>query len=110
MFRDESESKIVEVASDLRKSSRDQEPSDARITDQLGYMRAQLENTYVLISDLEARLEQVLLPPEDESSDGEVKSPPRKRSSYMSDYIDDTNGLISNMQRRLMDIQGRVQL
>lgn len=86
----------------------DHQPSDARILNQLEFMSDQMGKTRALLGELEERLAPVLLPYFETAN--EVASPPRKMASDVSNLIDDRNGDLSDLQRRIVQITGRVQL
>lgn len=92
----------------LRSMDEHDSPSDARIMNQLEYMSDQLAKTQALVRELEDRIESVLLP--GYPTGAEVNSPPRKEASALSNIIDERNGDISQLQRRIQQITDRVQL
>lgn len=88
----------------------DAEQSDARIGAQLAFMGDQIQKTSALLTELELRIEQVLIPENVEPKDGNVPSPPRKPASELSNTIDDLNEQIGKVQTKIQRLYRRVQL
>lgn len=86
------------------------EPSDARIQSQLGFMTEQLSITQKMFSELINRFEPVLLPEMDEKGTTEINAVPRKAASEISNHLDDLNGQLMRLQGRISRVLERVQL
>lgn len=87
------------------------EQSDARISAQLGHMHDQLEKTQALVSELEMRIDLILMPEESSANHKvETGAVPRLPASELSKNIDDLNSNIGYIQQRILRITKRVQL
>lgn len=106
---DATRAQLAEAAHYDREYSRSDEPSDARIISQLAFMNEQLMITQKMFSELQNRIEPVLIPDMDDQK-AEVSSPPRKLASELSNVIDDLNGQITRLQYRIETTARRVQL
>lgn len=85
--------------------------SDARIGSQLAYMNDQLSKTQALLTELEQRILQILIPDGVEKENLiAMDNVPRKMASELSNTIDDLNSQIGRLQRRIMVMTERVQL
>lgn len=93
----------------MRDRERENEASDARIQAQLGYMTERLMIIQKTFSELQNRLDPILIP-DIEDDRAEVASPPRKMASEMSNTIDDLNDQISRLQNRMERVLQRIQL
>lgn len=85
------------------------ELSDARITSQLTHLGDQLHKTHSALTELQDRIDMILLP---ELSDAnEVAGmPPRKPSGVLSNQIDELNSVLGDLQQRIIRTAKRVQL
>lgn len=99
----------MKVPGPMNRLRRD-EPSEARVTNQLEFMESQIEKTFALVEILEQRITHILIPQEAMPHAPDTDGPEPKMGSAVSNHIDQLNGRLSRIQRHLNLITERVQL
>lgn len=84
--------------------------SQARIESQVQYLTERIEQLHKHFGELTARIESILLPENDDAMLASVPSPPSLPASFLSTKIDECNGEISRLIRRISYVTDRVQL
>ena len=97
-----------ETPNALRGKERDERLSEARILAQVTFLKSNIDSVWSVLRGLEDDLGPIVLPNLDEP----VVDPnvPSKPTSFLSSELEDLNGQILDLEKRLVSLRGRIQL